>query len=318
MNALGRTTRIRVIRALFGRDWRTHVLMGALVLTGITLTEPVAQVNQTLFNQLIVFDITQSMNVADVGEPAVARYDRHGVPIPHTRLSLAKDSLIELLDDYPCGSTIGVSLFTGHRSFVLFTPVEVCAHYGELRHLIAAIDWRMAWEARSEVTKGVHSAMVAAKKTGENTTIVFLTDGHEAPPLNPEFKPTYRGEAGDVQGLIVGVGGTVPAPIPKLDQYGRQMGFFSKDEVLQVDTYSLGRFTSVDESMTGVADSSVSNRIANGTEHLSSLRNAHLQALAAKLSLGYTQAVDANSLAPALFHPSRGATAKRQTDSTLR
>ena len=242
------------------------------------------------------------------------RFDENGVAIPFTRLALAKHNVIELLDDYPCGSEVGLALFTGHRSFVLFTPVEVCRHYGELRQLIAAIDWRMAWEARSEVTKGLHSALKAATLTGPDTAIVLLTDGHEAPPLNPEYRPSYRGVPGELTGLIAGVGGAVPVPIPKLDQYGRKMGYFGKDEVLQVDTFSLGRYTSVDEALTGVAKTSVQQRIDAGTEHLSSLREAHLRDLAKILELQYARANDPDALAEALFDSRIGFARETPTD----
>ncbi|MGI9335417.1 MAG: MxaL protein [Gammaproteobacteria bacterium] len=305
---------MKLLLGVIDADLRALALVVALALLGACLLRPELLLSRTLYRHLIVFDITQSMNVADVGEGPAERFDVNGVAIPYTRLDLAKHNVADLLEDYPCGSSVGLALFTGHRSFVLFTPVEVCRHYGELRQLVAAIDWRMGWEARSEIVKGVHSALSAAPASGPDTAIVVLTDGHEAPPLNPEYHPSFRGVPGEIAGLIAGMGGSVPVPIPKLDQYGRKMGYFAKDEVLQVDTYSLGRYTSVREALSGVASTSLQERIASGTEHLSSLREAHLRDLGAKLELHYARANDVNDLAEALFNPRLGFTREVSAD----
>ena len=70
---------------------------------------------------------------------------------------------------------------------------------------------------------------------------MFVTDGHEAPPLSPLHKPVYDGKPGEIRGLIVGVGADALMPIPKNDPEGRAMGFWGADEVMQTDGYSAGR-----------------------------------------------------------------------------
>ena len=62
---------------------------------------------------------------------------------------------------------------------------------------------------------------------------VFVTDGHEAPPLDPRHRPAFDDKPGDVAGLLVGVGGLLPVPIPKSDPMGRPLGFWRADEVMQ-------------------------------------------------------------------------------------
>ena len=58
-----------------------------------------------------------------------------GAP-PRTRLEQAKAAAVEALARLPCGSEVGLGLFTGHRTLVLFTPVEVCEHYGDISRTI--------------------------------------------------------------------------------------------------------------------------------------------------------------------------------------
>jgi mxaL protein len=94
-----------------------------------------------------------------------------------------------------------------------------------------------------------------------------------------------------VRGLIAGIGGAVPVPIPHLDDDGRVVGFWSHDEVLQVDRHSLGRPSSGGrEAMAGVDPGDLQARIARGTEHLSSLREDYLEQLAAETGLDYLRA----------------------------
>jgi mxaL protein len=103
-----------------------------------------------------------------------------------------------------------------------------------------------------------------------------------------DFPPRFTGESGKVQGLIVGVGGQLPLPIPKLDETGDQVGVWGRDEVMQVDVYSLGRAGDVPgETMVGVETGDLARRLASGTEHLSSLHEEYLGQLAAGLGLDY-------------------------------
>jgi len=259
-------------------DVRLWLLVAALAMLGSTVLRPAFPLARSVHRHLLVFDITQSMNVRDMTLGGQSS----------SRLEFAKATAVEALGRLPCGSSVGLGIFTGHRAFVLSTPVDVCEHYGELTRMIAAIDWRMAWIAKSEIAKGVHSALFASGAVGKETTLVFLTDGHEAPPIHPDYRPRFDGQAGVVHGALAGIGGATPVPIPKLAADGGRIGYWAAADVLQVDPYTLGRSGSVsEESMVGVEPSIVTQRIAVGTEHLSSLRERYLETLARELRLFY-------------------------------
>lgn len=269
--------------------WLLSAAMLLALVAGLGL-RPVLE--RDYYRYLLVFDITQSMNVRDA-LPGVSS---------HTRLDWSKLAARELLSRLPCGSAAGIGIFTQHRSLLLLEPVEVCGHYDELRALLADLDWGMAWRARSEVAKGLHSALAITAELRPPTRLVFFTDGHEAPPLHPDFPPRFDGRPGEVQGLVVGVGGALPLPIPKLDAAGDEVGVWAREEVMQVDVYSQGRDGGLPgETMVGVDAGDLERRKATGTEHLSSLREAHLGRLAAGLGLDYRRLESADALSDALI-----------------
>ena len=269
------------------------MLVTALVLAAAALGRPMLPLPTEAFRYLVVFDITQSMNVGDArpGDETL------------TRLEHVKAAVLEAATGLPCGSELGLGLFTGHRTFLLLAPVEICASYPDLAATVRAVDWRMAWAARSEIAKGVHSGLRIAEALGPQTVLVFLTDGHEAPPLHPELRPDFGREPGVVRGLLAGVGGPVPRPIPKLDPQGKSLGHWGAEDVMQVDELSLGRGTSVSEGYAGTDTGAVQARIGAGTEHLSALREAYLHSLADGLRLHYRHVGNADDLRSALRHP---------------
>ena len=187
------------------------LLLLAAVLMSATLVAPSVPLKRASYRYVLVFDISQSMNTADVGSEAA----------PLVRLEFAKQRALEALKGLPCGSEVGIALFTGHRAFLMLTPIELCANFQELSTMLASIDWRMTWEERSEVAKGVFRSLELLRALSATTRLVFLTDGHEAPPLNPDVKPGFSGEVGAVRGLLIGVGGALPVPIPKFDAEGK-------------------------------------------------------------------------------------------------
>lgn len=260
------------------RDWRVFGLSLAFALLGLSLARPSAPLPQDFFRYVLVFDLTQSMNVEDVG----------GAGSTASRLSYAKRAARSALRAMPCESSAGLGIFTGHRSFLLFSPVEVCRHWEEIDAMLKRLDWRMGWAAKSEVAKGLYSGLEIAKGLDKDTVLVFFTDGHEAPPINDNFRPVYEGVPGEVRGVLVGVGGKRLVPIPKYDTGGRQHGYWAANEVMQVDPFTLGRPGSVEnESMSGVDRAELVQRVLAGNEHLSSLREAYLKRLAGELRLRY-------------------------------
>jgi len=274
------------------QHWLLAVAAGALAATFLRPSIPVTRAEHEF---IVVLDITQSMNVPDY------RLDKQAV----SRLEFAKQALRQTLPALPCGTKLGWGIFTEYRTLLLFTPVEVCANQRELLSSLEQIGGRMAWSGNSEVAKGLYGAIAIAKGLPSGPGVVFVTDGHEAPPLNPLHRPAFNGKPGEVRGMIVGAGGNTPAPIPKIDPDGKPLGFWKADEVMQSDAYSGGREGSLAgerlvETETVAPSPPAFPKFAGG-EHLSSRHEAYLQLLAAETGLGYHALDDASSLTSALL-----------------
>ncbi len=277
----------------------------AFILAATTFLVPNFSFSQNYYRYVFVLDITQSMNVRDVG-PENA---------PTTRLDFAKRSIIHAVQRLPCGSEAGLGIFTQNRTLLMFTPVEVCEHYDEILKTVGDVEWRMAWRARSEVSKGLYSALRVTTQINEPAHLVFFTDGHEAPPVHADLQIRFSGDPGAVPGLLVGVGGDTAVPIPKHDVSGDLIGEWGAGEVLQVDEYTLGRSGSVaGEVMAGVDRSSLAERIAAGAEHLSSLRESYVRELADEVGLHYHRLTAAEALTDVLTRPEWGYPRKQAQD----
>lgn len=251
---------------------RQHLLLlGALLLLAATFLQPRFTLTQASYRYVYVFDISQSMNVADV------------LPINQSisqkiqsRLEVAKRAAQTSVANLPCGTEVGVALFTGHRVFLLMNPVETCKNQHDINNTISMVDWRSTWEAKSEIAKGMYKSIRLMKQIGANTRVVFFTDGHEAPPVNPAQLPRFSGKVGEVKGLIIGLGGDKLVPIPRIDrESGKQSGVWQANEVVHVDVYNQEKY-----KRDGV-------KMPVGFEHMSSLRESYLQSLAAKTGLNY-------------------------------
>lgn len=296
-------------RMLIGDSRRLRLVLVVLLLAA-TFAQPMIHLERPRFEMIVALDVTQSMNVQD--EQLGGR--------PASRLAFARHALHHAIEQLPCGSKLGWAIFTEYRSFLLFAPVEVCANRAELRTTLDGIDNRMAWTGSSEIAKGLHSAIGIAKALPGKPSLVFVTDGHEAPPLSPRHRPAFDDKPGEVGGLVVGVGGTTPVPIPKSDPVGRPLGFWSADEVLQVDPRSLGREASVrGETMTedGDAVPAVALGATPGAEHLSSLREPYLQLLAAENGLTFHRLLEAQALAEALQAPALARPVRARVDARV-
>ncbi|MEX2495185.1 MAG: hypothetical protein WD448_03795 [Woeseia sp.] len=275
------------------------LLIAAALLLLLALVKPTMTLPRDTWDFMFVLDITGSMNVADAGSGDANV----------TRLDFARQLAGKALEEMRCGSRAGLAVFTEHRSFLLFAPIEVCDNHLVISTMLQRIDWRMAWAERSEVAKGLYSGIEAvqalevmdeAGRAGD-TRLVFMTDGHEAPPVHPALRPKFRGRAGITEGLVAGIGGSTPAPIPWFDENGEAAGYWARDEVMQVDRHSLGRPSTQGEAMAGVDSADLQERIASGTEHLSSLRESYLRQLAAETGLEYVRATTGETFSRALL-----------------
>jgi len=205
------------------------------------------------------------------------------------------------LPGLPCGSRVGWAVFTEYRVLLLTAPVEICENFPDLARTLEGIDGRMSWAGASEIAKGVFSGLRTAQALPGSHGVVFLTDGHEAPPVHPTHRPHYEGKPGEVRGLIVGVGGDRLVPIPKVDPEGRPLGFWAPNEVAQLDVFSRGRDGSAGtEPMVDASGAVEAPRPPSVTEHLSSLKEPYLQSLARELGLGYHRLIRAEGLIAAI------------------
>ena len=288
-------------RGTWHEAWHAHadrlLLVGAALALAATFLRPGAMLDLERFEHVVVLDITQSMNVQD--ETVGGR--------PASRLAFARQALRDALLRLPCGSKLGWGVFTEHRSYLLLAPIEVCANLAELRETLAAIDAPMAWAGNSEIAKGLHSGVVVARALPGTPSLVFVTDGHESPPLNPRHRPAFDDAPGSTRGVIVGVGGITPSPIPKADPQGRPLGFWRADEVMQTDPYSRGRAGSVagealvEEAGGPAAPAAIG--ATPGAEHLSALHEPYLRLLAGEQGLVFHRLVSAQALAAAMTAP---------------
>lgn len=259
-----------------GAPWR-WLLVAACAALAATFLYPSLPLQRPQYRLLFVLDVSQSMNATD--------RTLRGEPV--SRAAFARATLRAALRELPCGSQAGLGLFTEYRSFLLLEPVETCANYGELTATLDRLDYRMGWAGGSEIAKGIFFGLRIAKALDPPAALVFVTDGHEAPPINPRLRPQFDGDPGAVKGMLVGVGGSALVPIPKFGLDGKSFGYWGADEVLQTDVYSRGRAGSV-SGETMVDSGSAAERPAPGAgEHLTSLKEPYLQQLASELGLGY-------------------------------
>ena len=278
----------RGLRALRGEGW-TLLPTAALLLVAVLL--PPVPVTRDAYDHLVIFDVTQSMNVED--------YELDGSKI--SRLEFAKYAVAQALRDPRCDSRIGWGVFAGRKIVLLLAPVEVCGNYSALLAALEGIDGRMEFEHSSEIQEGVLWTINNVHQLKPIPDVIFMTDGQEAPPLAPDLVRSFDGQKGEVRGWLVGVGGDEPRPIPRTDPDGKRIGYWHSTEVLQYAGPESG---------------------GTSHEHLSELREAHLKTLAENVGFGYRRLIDAHSLDHALHdrslaHPARVLTDLRWIPASL-
>lgn len=241
------------------------IMLTALLLVMAALWLPPIKRDVKIMDALFVLDITDSMNVEDV--------TLNGDKV--SRLEWAKEFTRRAFLDMPCGAHAGLAIFSEARSLILMNPVEVCASYNDLTRMLDEFDPHMAWARSSEVSKAVYTAIRQAKEIEPEPTIVFLTDGHESPPIHESLFPRFDGKPGDIQGVLVGIGGEDLLPIPKTNEAGEIEGVWDVNDVMHQDVYASLR-----------ADTTT-NVPTKRTEHLSSQKKAHLKTLADRVGFEF-------------------------------
>jgi mxaL protein len=272
------------------------------------------------WQHMVVLDITQSMNAQDMAW--------RGRTV--SRLEYSRLALRTAMASMPCGSRLGLGVFSEYRSLLLLAPVEVCSHYHELQQVLDRLQGRMSWAGASEVAKGVNTGLKALQAlelaqaasapgaaslpaaAGSQpgpvqplaTSLLFFTDGHEAPPLRPDWQPRVDLPPGQARGWLLGVGGDELVAIPKQDVDGRPLGLWRADEVLQTDPASLGQtLQGTKQSLVDEQGRALASVAPTGTEHLSSLKQDHLRRVGQAMGLGYRRLAGEDSLKAVLLDP---------------
>lgn len=276
--------------------WRARIPLraGLLLLAAVLMLAaafmPTITGRTETYAMVIALDITQSMNVRDY------RIDDK----PVSRLDFAKDAVRVALRRLPCGSQVGLAVFSDYRVLLLLTPVEVCANFTDLVSVLEHIDGRMAWSSGSQIAKGVHWGLQLVRRLSAKPGLVFVTDGHEAPPVDPVSALQFDDDSAHTPGIIIGTGGMKLRPIPLLDSDGKQIGFWRADQVVQ----SVPQATTEPRPRRYVGSNEAGRAaqpvVVTGTEHLSSLKETYLKRLAKSVGIAYRRLDGSGDLVEAL------------------
>jgi len=276
------------------RQPRAALVALAALAFAAALLRPALPWPLTLGSTVLVVDITQSMNVADM------RWQGRAV----SRLDYTRALLRQVLAELPCGQRAGLAVFSERKALMLLAPVEVCAHYGVLDDALGGLDWRMAWAADSHLFYGTYSALDEIERRWPGSTLAFFTDGDQAPALFPGREPRYERHAGSPAGVLFGVGGDTPQPVPRLDADGRVAGYWTEDEAAAYASAGAATLSVADmERMAQGGDvRNQSQRPADAAPgHLSARNDATLAAVARAAGLQHLVASDPGRVLQALL-----------------
>ena len=284
------------------KDYRTWCLLLALIAMLVLFIHPGKKQKTPTYNYTFIIDITRSMNATDYQQGTLAV----------SRLHFVKQTLRELLRDLPCESKVGLGLFTERRSTLLFEPLEVCSAYTEIDTALSKVDWRMAWAADSNIAKGLLSTLEMLQKS--DSSVIFITDGQEAPPVNPNYQADFSSLKGQAKGMIIGVGGMQTVPIPKFDSQGKQTGFYNQDDVPHRSSFGQSNLDPAQIKGYNARNAPFGSETASGNEHLTALHETYLEKLSAESGLTYARLTDLHSLSLALKNPKLATEKVVQTD----
>lgn len=260
----------------------TALLGGAILLLLTALFQPSIPIKHNIYTYLLIADISQSMNAADMqinGKPA-------------TRIAYTQKLLHETVSSLPCGTKVSIGLFAGNSVAALYTPIEVCANFAAIQDTIDHLDWRNAWSGNSRVRESLYSVARAVRGFPEPAQVVLITDGEEAPKLhafNTKDLTNFQGADG---WLLVGVGTEKGVAIPKLSEKNQVIGFWSNESfALQPG------IAQISESTLGVREDNVAG--AND-RFISKLDSAYLKSVAKEIGGAYVNGDNVHNLLDAM------------------
>jgi len=273
------------------KNYRFWLLSLALIAMLGAFIRPTQNQPRPIYNSTFIIDITRSMNAAD--------YQLDGQAV--SRLDYVKHSLRDLLAKLPCQSKVGLGLFTERRSTLLFEPIEVCQGFNEIDTALAQVDWRMAWAADSRIASGLLNTLQMLEKL--DTHVIFITDGQEAPPVNPRYRSDFAAVKDKAKGMIIGAGGLQAIPIPKFNNKGESDGVYRPDDVPHRSTFGESDLNPEKIQGYNARNAPFGNDTSAGNKHLTALQEGYLQALSAEAGLQYQRLTNLDDLAVALQIP---------------
>ena len=263
------------------------------IFLGLAASDIEIDLPRPLKSFVFVVDVTMSMNVEDknIGTESVSR------------LEFTKKTLSDAIPGLTCGTYVGLGVFAGYQTTILYDPIEVCEHFSDILKSIENLNTGIIWAGDSEVSKGLFNALNLVGNIQRKSHVVFFTDGHEAPPISAKYRPRFDKKNGVESGIIIGVGGDKLVGIPRISRSGERFGMWGEDDVFQLDQFSLGRKgsdsteTLVDEPGFEIDPLLLENLQATpGKEHMSSLRGKYLKLLADEHGLYYERLDSTESL----------------------
>lgn len=273
------------------RDKRFLALILALLTMIVLFIKPQSNRSQEVYNFTIIVDITRSMNARD--------YQINAKPV--SRLTFIKHQLKQLLFQLPCHSKIGLGVFTDRQPTLLFEPIEICSSRYEITQAIDHLDWRMAWAADSRISKGLYKTIEMLQSF--SSTLVFITDGQEAPPVNPRYRTDFSDLKEKTNGIIIGSGGLTNVPIPKHDPSGKQIGFYTADEVPHRSTFGIPSQLPSNAGNYHARNAPFGGAKVTGDQHMSRLYESYLTQLAKETGWQYHRLENFDKFIAALQQP---------------
>lgn len=241
-------------------------LLISFILLVLALINPSIPVNQSLYNYILIADISQSMNTEDmkINQKMVSRLD------------YTKHVMSRLVEDFPCGTKVSIGMFAGVSVSATYSPIEVCENFSNINTTISKLDWRATWSGNTRIRESVINLARLIRSFPESAQVVFFTDGEEAPKLHVFNTRDLEQFQGGNDWLFVGIGSDEGAPIPKYDNKNQLIGYWSNDSfALQPG------IAQISESNIGVRD----NKVASGAtdRYMSKLDSEYLEKLAKEI-----------------------------------
>ena len=241
-------------------------LLVSVILLVLALLNPSIPVNQSLYNYILIADISQSMNTEDmkINQKTVSRLD------------YTKHIMSRLVEDFPCGTKVSIGMFAGVSVSATYSPIEVCENFSNINTTISKLDWRVTWSGNTRIRESVINLARLIRSFPESAQVVYFTDGEEAPKLHVFNTRDLEQFQGGNDWLFVGIGSNEGAPIPKYDNKNQLIGYWSNDSfALQPG------IAQISESNIGVRD----NKVASGAtdRYMSKLDSEYLEKLAKEI-----------------------------------